>query len=132
MSNCYPCSLMRVVQVGLQVLAFPEMDLAALGLSAWVVPRYPSASLGRYDRLVARRFALCVPACLSVFMSTCVPVVPVLLGYLFHLSLLFHPLYLSVLHHPSSLSLLVHQDCQHHLVHLQDPNRYNQFSLLVQ
>jgi len=69
---------MRVVQVGLRVLAFPEMDLAALGLSAWVVPRYPSASLGQYDCLVARRFALCVPACLCLYvcMCTCGPCSP--------------------------------------------------------
>ena len=67
--------LMGVVQVGFQVptpspsdtvqphlwgTSLPQMESPALDLSAWVVPRHPSVSMGRCDRLVAARdFAFC-------------------------------------------------------------------------
>jgi len=61
MSNCCPCPLMGVVQVGLWVptpspwawysptcgvLALHQVDFSALARSAWLVPRHPSVSLG--------------------------------------------------------------------------------------
>jgi len=74
--------LMNVVQLGFwvptpspwawychtwRVLAFLQMDLPALALSAWVLPKHPSASLGRCDRLAAAKdFAFTYFACVHV------------------------------------------------------------------
>jgi len=54
-----------------RVLTFPKVDLPALALSDRVVPRHPSTSLGRHNRLAAaKNFAfllcVCVRACMGV------------------------------------------------------------------
>ena len=97
-SNCSPCLANGWVPTlspwawycpTCRVLAFLQMDLPALALSTWVLPRHPSAPLGRCDHLVAAKdfaftFFACVHAHDYVFYKTVLELAlvgPILLVY---------------------------------------------------